>query len=70
MACHLPLETCLDEDYQSNGVLHAFVNVLHTLFLQSTSGFMTTPLGLLNHLTIFLGILVDFFKASSHEGHA
>jgi hypothetical protein len=32
-------------------------------------GFMTTPSRLLNHLTIFPGLLVDFFKESSHEGN-
>jgi hypothetical protein len=57
-----------DEDYPSMRVLHAFMIVLHTLFLQSTSGFMTSPLGITNH--ILQGLPVDFFKASSHEVHA
>jgi hypothetical protein len=45
-------------------------DVLHTSFLQLNLGFMTTPPGLLNHLTIFPGLLLYLFKASSHEGHA
>jgi hypothetical protein len=51
-------------------VLHAFSMSFILFFFNQLQGFMNTPLGLLNHLTIFLGLLVDFFKASSHEGHA
>jgi hypothetical protein len=71
MMYNLPLETN-DEEYPSRSFFHVCVMSFILFFFKEfrlhdhTSGASK----LLNYLAIFPEILVDFFKASSHEGNA